>query len=114
MYYRVEKYLVDNNFNVYFFCGEPGNDPKEWSLGEHLVGSMSSFKFTTENCANCEEQRDSNLMISGEIQLTTSILYHSNDIATSGGVEAWLTQALTWRVMNVRNPTITQLKPTNR
>lgn len=99
--------LVDENFAVFFFLGEPG-PPSEWGTTPATVGVINTFKATLETCKSCQELKGQNM--NGTIYLTRDLrrvdLRPRKDFGDLGPVSEYLTKELSWRVRKVRRTTV--------
>jgi len=103
IFLRVRKYLIPGNFTIFFFLGEPGDDPRQWILNKNRVGTVDTFKSSTDICGNCAGQEEADEFLSGGVDITNALYDslegtgHTLDDQTE--VEAWLAQNLTWRIL---------------
>jgi len=105
IFLRVRKYLIPGNFTIFFFLGEPGDDPHQWILNENRVGTVDTFKSTTDICGNCAGQKEADQLLSGGVDITNA-LYNSLDgtdhnftLDDQHEVERWLAKNLKWRIL---------------
>lgn len=95
--------IVDENFSVFFFLGEPG-PPSEWGTTNATVGVIYTFKATVETCKSCQDLKGQN--INGTIYLTGDLrrveLRPLKDFDDLSPVSEYLTKELSWRVRKVR------------
>lgn len=104
MYYKIERYIVKPNFTLLLFFGHPGDNPAEWYASPHRVGSFYSFKPPLETCPNCRQLEAAGTLLNGEVRVTNSLLkgLGSTELDDVPGVEAWLKDKLTWRILKVK------------
>lgn len=99
--------LVEDNFAVFFFLGEPG-PPSEWGTTPATVGVIYTFKATLETCKSCQDVKGQN--INGTIYLTRDLrrekLRPLKDFHDLSPVSEFLTKELSWRVRKVRRRTV--------
>lgn len=103
IFLRVRKYLIPGNFTIFFFLGEPGDDPHQWILNENRVGTVDTFKSTTDICGNCAGQEEADQLLSGGVDITNA-LYNSlhgtgYTLDDQDEVETWLAKNLKWRIL---------------
>lgn len=103
IFLRVRKYLIPGNFTIFFFLGEPGDDPQQWLLNESGVGTVDTFKSTTDICGNCAGQEEADELLSGGVDITNA-LYNSlhgtgYTLDDYNEVETWLAKNLKWRIL---------------
>lgn len=86
--------MVDN-FTVYFFLGPLESD---------VVGSITTFKRSTEECANCK-QHQADFMY-GVVGFTDKLSRKLPDVKLDDKprVEAWLMKNFHWKIILVSNP----------
>lgn len=103
--------LIDENFAVFFFLGEPG-PPSEWGTTPATVGVIYTFKATLETCKSCQDLKGQN--INGTIYLTRDLrrvkLPPAKDLYDLSPVSEYLTKELSWRVRKVSRRTVTLSK----
>lgn len=105
IFLRVRKYLIPGNFTIFFFLGEPGDDPQQWLLNKNRVGTVDTFKSTTDICGNCAGQEEADQLLSGGVDITnalySSLLVHDTDYTLDDydKVEEFLAKNLKWRIL---------------
>lgn len=73
--FRVRKYLVKENFVIFFFLEKPEEDSRNWVTSPNLAGSFHTFKSRTEYCANCLDQEEAEADMFGGVDLTDALHY---------------------------------------
>nr|CAT00093.1 tyrosinase [Tuber magnatum] len=109
IFLRVRKYLIPGNFIIFFFLGEPGDDPRQWLLSENHVGAVNTFKSSTDICGNCAGQEAADQLFSGGVDITNALY---NKLANIGltlddqdEIEEWLAKNLKWRILKQNDKT---------
>lgn len=99
--------IVEEDFAVFFFLGEPG-PPSEWGTTDATVGVIYTFKATLEKCKGCQDRKGEN--INGAIYLTRDLrrveLPPRKDFEDLAPVAEYLTKELSWRIRKVRGRTV--------
>lgn len=105
--FKVKRSLISHNFTIFFFLGDPGEEPCQWSTHNSLLGSFSTFKGQGDYCTNCASQEAADLYMKGAIDITEGIYTKLPEIRSDANLDctkeiaALLNKHLTWRVMNV-------------
>ncbi|RPA97355.1 hypothetical protein L873DRAFT_1129174 [Choiromyces venosus 120613-1] len=103
IFVRVRKYLIPGNFFILFFLGEPGDDPHGWILNENRVGSIDTFKSSTDICGNCAGQEEADQLLSGGVDITNALYARltgtGHTLDDQAEVEKWLAKNLKWRIL---------------
>lgn len=108
IFLRVKKYLVDGNFIILFFFGDVPSNPEDWVGSPNRIGSFNTFKSETDYCANCSDQNEADVVMTGGVDITSQ-LYKALEgtgigLRDQDEVEKWLAKNLDWRILLVSNP----------
>lgn len=103
---NVKQYAVGTSFSVLLFLGDVHHDPASWQTGrcETFAGAVDAFvNSSAEQCANCRNQREDELVIEGFVHLNRAIARLAPDFESlhPDVVKPWLQKNLTWRVQKV-------------
>ncbi|KAF8247320.1 Di-copper centre-containing protein [Wilcoxina mikolae CBS 423.85] len=99
---RVGKFLVQGNFNVFFFLGKEETDVDEWSTSKNLVGTFHTFKSQTDQCGNCAGQERNGAITCGGIHITAPLankLEGGTTLHDADDVAKYIEQNLFWKVL---------------
>ncbi|EIM81353.1 Di-copper centre-containing protein [Stereum hirsutum FP-91666 SS1] len=108
---NVKQYAVGASFSVLLFLGGVHHDPMSWQSGgcETFAGAVDAFvNSSAEQCANCRNQREDELVIEGFVHLNRAIARLAPNLEGlhPDVVKPWLQENLTWRVQKVDGTTV--------
>lgn len=100
---RTIKHALNQTFRVYIFLGDFNPDPATWPTEHNVVGRFTVLgRSGATPCAKCKQDRDSELVVTGTVPLTSALLQdivagHIGSLEPAD-VEAYLERHLHWRV----------------
>lgn len=99
---KVKNNLVEGNFTIFVFFGDPGGTLAEWGTAAATVGSFSTFKAPLDKCENCQDAEGEYLY--GSVYLTDKLhelLPHHSRLEDRDALSNWLIPKLDWRIRKV-------------
>lgn len=104
---KVKRNLILDNFTIFFFLRNPGEDARSWGTHDYRVGSFSTFKGQAEQCVNCANQEAADVYMKGGIDITEAIYYRlqqtqpGKNLDDEEEIVRLLKDELTWKLLDV-------------
>ena len=99
---RVNQFAISGTWGIHIFIGDPPENSDEWAMARNLAGTVSVLAPSNRShCANCRNQADRNISVTGAVDLTEILKEEFHDITDDGTVAAFLKENLNWRVAKV-------------
>lgn len=103
------RYALGKSYTIYFFLGDvPDSVPVDgYTTHASYVGAVATFS-SKQQCANCEKQKAQKVLSKAQVPLTGALLQRAKDEENHSlyslepeGVNSYLVQKLSWKVVKV-------------
>lgn len=102
VFIRVKNFALSGAWGIHIFLGPPPSTSDNWFMAENRVGTISILSNENiDHCPNCQQQSASRILVTGAVDLNSSLRKNSQDTSNVDDVVKFLHDNLTWRVAKV-------------